>query len=256
MQQVQPIAIKDLKGTKVYERLKKAFERKEPIPQLVTVLSKNRNDVPEVSIWSTNFEDTIVHVERVVSYWSRVLKSAERNYSPTEREALVLKEALIKFQPFIEGVPTLAITDHAALTWSRTFQNVNRHLLTWGTVFAAYPDMEIVHQAGKVHSNVDPVSCLWRQVLITDGLMVDDVRSVDLSESIEDPLRDMFAELGSRFKERMLRVASGYISSLEEAEDFQVPGFYSRTSRVEWFRQHPSNCGQVDKVRHFYSMLN
>ena len=68
-----------------------------------------------------------------------------------EREALALKEALIKFQPFLEGIPTLAITDHAALTWSRTFQNVNRRLLTWGTVFAAYPDMEIIHHAGKVH---------------------------------------------------------------------------------------------------------
>ena len=223
LQQVQPIAIKDLKGTKVYDRLRRAFDKKEPIPQLVTVLSKTRNDVPKVGEWSTNFEDTIVHVERVVSYWSRVLKSAERNYSPTEREALALKEALIKFQPFLEGVPTLAITDHAALTWSRTFQNVNRRLLTWGTVFAAYPDMEIVHRAGKAHSNVDPVSRLRRRIPITDGPMMDDVRSVDLSESLEDPLKDMFAELGSRFEERLLQVASGYVASLEETEDCQVP---------------------------------
>jgi hypothetical protein len=52
----------------------------------------------------------------------RVLKPAERNYSPTEREALALKEGLIKFQPFLEGASVTAITDHAALTWSRTFQ--------------------------------------------------------------------------------------------------------------------------------------
>ena len=216
---MQPISIRDLKGTKIYDRLRKAFDKKESIPHLVTVLSKNRNDVPTTGEWAVNFEDTIVHVERVISYWSRVLKSAERNYSPTEREALALKEALIKFQPFLEGAPTLAITDHAALTWSRTFQNVNRRLLTWGTIFAAYPDMEIVHRAGKIHSNVDPISRLRRRVPINDGLKTDDVRSVDLTE---DPLKDMFTELGSQFEERLLQVASSYVTSLEETEDSQV----------------------------------
>ena len=223
LQQVQPIAIKDLRGTKAYDRLRKAFDKKEPIPQLVIVLSKEKNDVPEVGSWAANFKETIIYVECVVSYWSRVLKSAERNYSPTEREALALKEALIKFQPFLEGVPTLAITNHAALTWSRTFQNVNRHLLTWGTIFAAYPDMEIVHRAGKIHSNVDPVSRLWRCVPINDGPMTDDIRSVKLSESIEDPLKDMFTELGSHFEECLLRIASGYVTSLEETESSQIP---------------------------------
>jgi hypothetical protein len=54
-----------------------------------------------------------------------MLKSAEQNYSPTEREALALKEGLIKFQCYIEGECTDAITEHTALTWSKTFQNVN-----------------------------------------------------------------------------------------------------------------------------------
>jgi len=166
LQQVQLIAIRDLWGMKVYDHLRKAFNRKEPIPQLVMILSKNRNDIPEVSEWANDFEDTIMHVEHVVSYWSRVLKSAKWNYSPTEREVLALKEALIKFQLFLEGIPTLAITDHAVLTWSRTFQNVNRCLLTWGTVFTTYPDMEIIHCVGRIHSNVDPVSWLQRCILI------------------------------------------------------------------------------------------
>ena len=130
---------------------------------------------------------------------------------------------MIKFQPFLEGIPTLAITDHTALTWSRTFQNVNRCLLTWGTIFAAYPDMEIIHHAGKIHSNVDPISRLWRRVPINDGPVTDDVRSVNLLEPIKDPLKDMFAKLGSQFEERLLHVASGYVASLEEMESFQIP---------------------------------
>ena len=114
--------------------------------------------VPLNGNWDVDFDNTTVHVERVVAYWSRVLQAAERNYSPTEREALALKEGLIKFQPYLEGEKILAITDHAALTWSKTFQNVNRRLLTWGLVFSAFPSMKIVHWAGRVHLNVDPIS--------------------------------------------------------------------------------------------------
>ena len=77
---------------------------------------------------------------------------------------MALKDGLIKFQTYLEGENIIAITDHAALIWSKTFQNVNRRLLTWGTVFSAYPDLQIVHRAGRVHSNVDPISRLRRRV--------------------------------------------------------------------------------------------
>ena len=119
-------------------------------------ISKTIIDVPKPGQWSKDFEETEVHIERVIAYWSRSLKSAERNYSPTEREAMALKDGLVKFQPYIEGEKIIAITDHAALIWSKTFQNINRQLLSWGTIFSAYPDLQIVHRARRVHSNVDP----------------------------------------------------------------------------------------------------
>jgi hypothetical protein len=125
LQQVQLIQISDLKGTKVYDKLRKAWDDKEDHPPLLcTHLTKENSDVP-ADKWGSSFDTTTVHVERVIAYWSRVLQPAERNYSPTEREALALKEGLIKFQPLIEGERIYAITDHAALTWSKTFQNVN-----------------------------------------------------------------------------------------------------------------------------------
>ncbi len=223
LQQVQPIAIRDLQGTRTYDRLKEAFNNKEPVPQLVSMLSKEHNDVPALPEWSTNFEDTIVHVERVVCYWSRVLKSAERNYSPTEREALALKEALIKFQPYIEGEKILAITDHAALTWSRTFQNVNRRLLTWGTVFSAYPNLRVVHRAGRVHSNVDPISRLRRRIPFQNGPVSDGIASVDLRkpETYQDPMKNMYKELGDRFEEKLLSVGTRFVAHEEcRASDF------------------------------------
>jgi RNase H-like domain found in reverse transcriptase len=182
LQQIQPIKIRDLKGTRSYDRLLKAYEAHEPVPKLVLAVAN-----PEEPLfrdeWAENFEDTTVHLERVISYWSRILKSAERNYSPTEREALALKEGLIKFQPFLEGEVVTAITDHAALTWSKTYQNVNRRLLSWGTVLAGYPNLKIVHRAGRVHSNVDPISRLRRRVPYQEGPLLDSTGALKLEPS-------------------------------------------------------------------------
>lgn len=217
LQQVQPIHIRDLKGTRTYERLVKAYRNKEAVPVLVPAI-KGVNDVPEPTDWADDFDDTIVHVERVICYWSRVLKSPERNYSPTERKALALKEALIKFQTFLEGEEILAITDHAALTWSRTFQNVNRRLLTWGTVFSAYPNLHIVHRAGRVHSNVDPISRLRRRLPQQDGPPSDQTAALELGNG-EDPLRNMFEDLGQHFEEKLLTVAAKYAITSYKVED-------------------------------------
>ena len=219
LQQVQPIAIKDLKGTRMYDRLRRAYDKKEPVPQLVTAVPNEVSDVPTPGSWASDFEDTVVYIERVIAYWSRILKAAERNYSPTEREALALKEGLIKFQAYLEGSEILAITDHAALTWSRTFQNVNKRLMTWGTVFAAYPGLHIIHRAGRVHSNVDPISRLRRRVPFQDGPALDPTKPLFLSTEIADPLGNAYEQLGARFEERLLRTASKHAETLELNEE-------------------------------------
>src|SRR5260370_42672552 len=79
-----------------------------------------------------------------------------------EHKALGVKEALVKFQPFIEGERNIIITDHMVLMWAQTYENVNRRLAVWGTVFGAFLGLDIVHRVGKVHSNVDPLPRLPR----------------------------------------------------------------------------------------------
>ena len=163
LQQIQPITVKDLQGTRAYTRLRKQFDAGLPPPKLTTTLSAKILDSPSDDKWGESFDSTIVHVERVVAYWSRTFKSAESRYSTTEREALAAKEGLVKFQPYIEGEKILLITDHSALQWARTYENSNRRLAAWGAVFSAYaPNLEIIHRAGRVHSNVDPLSRLPR----------------------------------------------------------------------------------------------
>jgi len=74
---------------------------------------------PKNDAWNDIFDETEVYIKRVIVYWSRLLKSAEKNYSPMEKEALALKDALVKFQPLIEGEMITAITDHSALTGAK-----------------------------------------------------------------------------------------------------------------------------------------
>ena len=145
MQQIQYIAAKDLKGTRAFKRIPDTHRRNEPVPDLATRLSKECDDKHPILAWSENWEDMLIPVECVVAYWSKTLAS-------TEREALAAKESLVRFQPFIEGERILLVTDHAALIWAKTYENANRRLAAWGLVFAAYPQLTIVHQPGRAPS--------------------------------------------------------------------------------------------------------
>ncbi len=80
-----------------------------------------------------------------------------------QREALAVKEGLVRFQPFIEGKLIYLITDHSALQWAKTYKHMNQRLASWGTVFSAYaPKLVIIHHPGCKHSNVDLLSWIPR----------------------------------------------------------------------------------------------
>jgi hypothetical protein len=64
------------------------------------------------------------------------------------------------------------ITDHTALQWARTYENANRHIAVWGAVYMVYPGLDIVHRAGIVHLNVDPLSRL-PQILLHQSAVED-----------------------------------------------------------------------------------
>jgi len=125
LQQIQLIQVKDLKGMKTYNCLRKAYDKGLLPPKLTTTLSSKTSDSPTDDQWGVDFDSTVVHVERVISYWSRTFKGAETCYSITEREALAAKEGLIKFQPYIEGKKILLVTDYLALQWAHTYENSN-----------------------------------------------------------------------------------------------------------------------------------
>ena len=135
-------------------------------------------------------------------------------------ETLALKEGLIKFQPYIEGEKVIAITKHATLQWSKTCQNVNWRLVTWGTVFSTHPDFEIVHWAGRVHSNVDLISRLWCWVPFQSNPLIDIIKNIILGHN-EETLKDKYAALGEWFEEKLLKVFSNHVAQeLTEYADY------------------------------------
>jgi hypothetical protein len=77
LQQVQPILVKDLKGTRTYTQLKKAFDSALPPPKLTASIGSKICDSPSNDNWGEDFDSSTVHIERVISYWSRTFKSAE-----------------------------------------------------------------------------------------------------------------------------------------------------------------------------------
>ena len=102
--------------------------------------------------------------ERPIEYASRTLNAAERNYSQTDREALAIIFAVIKWHQFLAGRRFVIVTDRKPLLGifgqHRTFPQVlsprmERWLLTLGCY--AY---ELVWRPGKDHGNADALSRL------------------------------------------------------------------------------------------------
>ena len=68
----------------IHKKLFKLYRKGEKVPELVTRLSKEHDDRHPTPEWNENWENTLIPVERVVAYWSRVLAPAETRYSATE----------------------------------------------------------------------------------------------------------------------------------------------------------------------------
>ena len=77
--------------------------------------------------------------ERVVSYASRSLSKAERNYSTTERECLAIVWATDHFSHFLLGAERFLIqTDHDPLTYLRSIPSPRGRLARWISLLEQY----------------------------------------------------------------------------------------------------------------------
>ncbi|GMF46125.1 unnamed protein product [Phytophthora fragariaefolia] len=87
--------------------------------------------------------------ERVVSYQSRQIKPAERNYPVDDKELLAMRYALIKFRVYLLDEQTFAVyTDHTSLRTAMKSPHLFQRVARWLSFFAEH-NFVVHYKQGK-----------------------------------------------------------------------------------------------------------
>ena len=96
--------------------------------------------------------------ERVISYASKKLSKAERQYCVTRKELFAVYHFVKNFRHYLLGNRFLLRTDHKALIWMLNWKKPSTsQYCNWVAELASY-DFEIVHRPGEQHINADFMS--------------------------------------------------------------------------------------------------
>jgi hypothetical protein len=104
--------------------------------------------------------DPVTSFDHPIAFASKMLKNAERNYSPTEGECLALVWACEKFRPFLHGRRFTAYTDHSPLVYLNSKRHSNSKLERWALRLQEF-DIDIRYKKGEENLVAD---CLSRCV--------------------------------------------------------------------------------------------
>ena len=69
-----------------------------------------------------------------VSYSSKKLTAAERNYSTIEKECLAIVWGVKKFELYLQGVPFVLQTDHQPLNYLNFAKFINSRVMRWAMI--------------------------------------------------------------------------------------------------------------------------
>ena len=91
-----------------------------------------------------------------VAYDSTTLNKEQRNYSPTERECLVLVLS-VTFRSFLHGHQFTSRTDYNPLVWLHKIKQPSGRLARWIMTLEEY-QYKVEYQPGKLHDSADFMS--------------------------------------------------------------------------------------------------
>ncbi|CAK9796607.1 Retrovirus-related Pol polyprotein from transposon 297 [Anthophora quadrimaculata] len=92
-----------------------------------------------------------------IAYASRLLNSAEQNYSTIEKECLAIMYAVQYFRPYLYGREFLLVTDHRPLVWMHSVKDPSSRLVRWRLKLAEF-EYRIIYKEGKTNMNADALS--------------------------------------------------------------------------------------------------
>ena len=120
--------------------------------------------------------------EKPIGYASRVLNTAERNYSQTEKEGLAVIYGVVKFYNYLYGLQFEIHTDHKPLLglFGKSNQTMAGRLQRWILQLNQY-EYKLIYKPGKMLQHADglsrfPVKAAPDQTpLVGEVLLVSDV---------------------------------------------------------------------------------
>ena len=95
--------------------------------------------------------------ERVISYGSRTLGKAEKNYCITDKELLAIRHFVEHYRQYLLGRTFLVRSDHQALVWLFKLKEPKGRIARWIELLSEY-DFSIEYRPGAKHANADALS--------------------------------------------------------------------------------------------------
>ncbi|KAK3767536.1 hypothetical protein RRG08_003968 [Elysia crispata] len=92
-----------------------------------------------------------------VSYGSKKLTAAERNYSTVEKECLAIVWGVKKFELYQQGVPFVLQTDHHPLNYLNSAKFVNTCVMRWAMYLQNF-NMRLEYIKGSQNVGADNMS--------------------------------------------------------------------------------------------------
>jgi hypothetical protein len=98
-----------------------------------------------------------------IHFVSKQLTLAEKNYTMTEQEGLVVIFSLKKLRHYLLGYKAKIVIDHKALTYLVNKSNPSGCLARWLILMEEF-DIDIVHRPERWHGNVDGLTRAYEGV--------------------------------------------------------------------------------------------